>query len=1030
MPSPLAWQTIDIPLGGGQDESAHPFLLNAPASLEVINGRFNETGAIEKRYGYGYADFTPTDTPHTLLAHGSQRVVVTKEGKVYRYDADNSWTIQPAPRSAATSTRREQHRLVPVELERRSIYRSESGIAYCDAATNSNGLACHVWIDADTAATGGYQLLAMITEADTGRVVDGPVSVAAASTGWERCYVVDIGTTFVVAALDGAPGAIKTYYLDTSPTIGTWTTGATVAAASSNVIDLCKGEGAYAHLSYSLTTNTHLVRLDATGASTQTATIATNSSGGLAVAWDAVNDRLWVVAASTTGNPSYEVCTSAYANYYGPRELGTLAGTQVFACSVVVASSGVAWCAWQEEYAAGVRRAVHIRRATDGGVLANPNKLYNYCIAAHAFYDTESGLPMFPIAWQPDARNTTGGCVRPTVQPLGMVVAPYNFAVASQINPYGFFCVSRFGVDRFQWSTAASGYGIRQNVPSVASYTDSGVTRWIWMGRVRGESSTIESVEAWTLGRSSVPIKRASYEGCEYFAAGALFAYDGLAVQESTPHLAPEGIVYSAAGTGITGTFSWKVVWEWEDAQGILRRSAPSEAGTASPANKTVTISWCDQAIRAREGAALHNLRAALYRTTNGGSVYYLVTRAVPTASATLGDVYLTDNYADATIQVNETLYTTGGELEVAAAPPSLDVLVHKQRCWVIDAERRSEVAYSKLLDQVTTAPEFVGEFRIKLPRGEATALAALDDKIVIFTADDIFVVYGEGPNDTGTLGAFSEPQAVATGVGCTDRCSVVSGDFGVMFRSRRGIELLNRSLQVVPGFGEPMQSTLTSANVITSAVLVPAQNQVRFTRAASAYPLVYDYQAGAWSKWAMFDTPVDAAMVSGTYVWQAANATYAESVGLRSDGIAAGDQHIPMTITTPWIKVGGIQGFVRARRLWLLGRFRGQYYGWTVSIDWDYASSAGGGANMGHTSYAAQSESGAGYNGVTGAPWQLGIHLSRQKFESLRITWTDTSTYTQEGSLTAAEGITLVSIALEVGGKKGLKRLPAAYKT
>ncbi len=1028
MASPLAWQTIDIPVGAGMNEASDTFLLDpSQGQLEVLNGRFDKAGSIEKRYGYDYTDFSPSDTPHTLLGHGPQTLCVTKQGKVYRYDADNAWDVLSAPRSAASASQKEHHRVLPVELQRRGIVRSQAGIGYCDMAVmRSADLACYAWIDTDPAATGGYRIVTLITEASTGRVVDGPTDLPfTAAAGWDRVYVAQAGTSFVLVA--ASVGVLTSYYLPTSPTIGDWTSGTTVAAAgataSTNVIDLCDEDtaGSYCHIAYCEAVSTDVIvkRLDSTGAITQTATIVSSGVSGVSIGYHTANSRIWVMTAGTAsagGQARVTVLTSAYGVYLATTSLGALVGGQVFACSMVpTTTTTVGWCAWQEDADATNRRCVRIVKVTDAGVVNTVTTIYNYCLAAHGFYSADAALPMFPVAWQPDDRTTGGGAVLPTAQPLGMVIAPYNFASSPSNNPYGFGCVTRFGVDRYKWAFGAA--GIRQNVPSSASVVASGVTGYHWATRTQGESSTVEGVDSFSVVTSAVPLRRAAYEGCEYLAAGALFAYDGQASQESTPHLFPEQltVVRTGAGNIPNGAHAYVVVWEWEDAQGVLRRSAPSpsvsltEAGGGG-ANR---ITFCEQAIRAREGAALPNLRAAVYRTLAGEAVYHLVTRVTPTASGVLaGDVYVDDNVADTTIDDNETLYTTGGVLENAPAPPCTDVLIHKNRAWVIDAERRNEICPSKLLQTTAVAPEFANELRIRIPRGEATALASLDDKTVIFTADEIFVVYGEGPNDTGQQGSFSEVQTIATGVGCTDRCSVVSGDFGVVFRSRRGLELLSRSLQVVPGFGEAMQTTLASTSIM-AATVVAAQNQVRIQQGATW--LVWDYVVNAWSKWTMGDTAIDGALIDGTYKYLAANAHYTEASDYGDGGSLGSDAHITLRVITPWIKLAGLQGYKRVRRVWLLGRERGTRVTWRAKLAVDYVDTA------------VQTES-AQASGVAGTTWQRGIHVARQKCEALRVTFEDLE-YAGEVAQ-AAEGITLTGLALECGGKKGLFRLPAASKT
>lgn len=113
----------------------------------------------------------------------------------------------------------------------------------------------------------------------------------------------------------------------------------------------------------------------------------------------------------------------------------------------------------------------------------------------------------------------------------------------------------------------------------------------------------------------------------------------------TTPSAATVG--YTA--TGLTGTFLYKVVAL--DEKG--RRSSPSASVTATPANQKVDLTLTalySSGTNGGQGIAQYEI----YRTTNGSSVYYLLTTLTDPTST------YQDNIADATIQVGRVAPSPG----------------------------------------------------------------------------------------------------------------------------------------------------------------------------------------------------------------------------------------------------------------------------------------------------------------------------------------------------------------------------------
>jgi hypothetical protein len=316
---------------------------------------------------------------------------------------------------------------------------------------------------------------------------------------------------------------------------------------------------------------------------------------------------------------------------------------------------------------------------------------------------------------------------------------------------------------------------------------------------------------------------------------------------------------------------------------------------------------------------------------------------------------------------------------------------------------------------------------RIQQDIGPLTAIGVLDDKAVLYTPTRKAVIFGTGPNPDGLQGSYSDPQLLPSDVGCIDSRSIINIPDGQFHQSERGIYLLTRALQDVY-IGSPVEG-LVVGNAVCAAVSLPNTPQVRFVMQARhaaigaavgapglalgrrALVLTYDSQFQQWSSHAALDV-----VFAGACIWDG-SCVYAEenTKALMIDSDAAyldfGDTVIPVTITTQWLRLGQLSGFVRAKRLVLNGTL-GADSVITIGVAVDYDDTIAYTATL-TSSEAIQS----------GGVIQLRHRIERQKCQAIRFTITDTPV----GLPTSGGGCNFSGITLELGMKKGPAKLPAA---
>jgi hypothetical protein len=303
------------------------------------------------------------------------------------------------------------------------------------------------------------------------------------------------------------------------------------------------------------------------------------------------------------------------------------------------------------------------------------------------------------------------------------------------------------------------------------------------------------------------------------------------------------------------------------------------------------------------------------------------------------------DHLSDADLQLQEPLYTTGGILSNDPSPLGSHVAAGKNRLFFTDAQAGNVVRFSQRFATgfgLEVAPELAHD--IDPYGGDVTALAVMDDVVFVFKASCIFAFNGDGPYETGVttstgplVSGFSSSQIITSDVGCTDPASIVLTPDGLMFKSAKGIYLLDRSRQVSYA-GSPVEAY--NEQRVARATVLPARTAVLFL-ASDGVSLYYDYLFKQWSTFTNH-TGYDAAVVDDTYHYlRTSDVVFRETPDEHSDN----GTRITLRFETAWLHLfEHLQGFQRFWKLLLLGTWSsphqlGIQYRLNYRDDWSDAS-------------------------------------------------------------------------------------------
>lgn len=958
-------QTISIALSKGLDTKSDPKQVIPASLLRLENGVFTAPNRIQKRNGF---------VPLTTLTHGIALSAFASE--LTALDGLNLWSW-----SEAESAWYNQGFKQTVSVYQQNIFSPKVSPAG-PTVTVGPITTLETW-STQSGSQIQYSILDNITKLP---LFSSLSALPAGHQGAEEVAIVT-GNNFNMIYEDTTGGVSNIAYININSATGVAAAPVNILseATTTNIMDLCQNPtGALSYIVYTPTgTSLGIAKLDT---STSTITVVSAASlvttpVGASISYDSTNNYIWIFYLDNSQNLYYTIYDTSLAVILAPTLIAT--SSSMTKTSIVNAGTGLVF------YSDAITSYVSVATCTTLGVVTTNAILSD----THTLYSK-------PFLVTPPNGNTAYAHIivwfESQVQSTAFVlryISGSNYQIIVQIDPGSFFFLGG----------ANNRPKVEQVSPNVFAlpYIEAVLASTINPANLGGTS--FFAVKNAIIDFTAKPQKVALANNLMY-TGGILTSYDGTSNFEQNFLLFPEPINSGteAGGSLEVGTYGYQVTYEWIDAFGQLQRSAPSVIINVltDSGDKKVLLQLPILYITNKTVSGVSQVNIVIYRTAVNASTFYKIA-SIPNTPVTYGDAtvdYL-DNNPDAAIIGNEQLYTTGGEVPNASPPASDLVTSFKNRVILIPSENPLSWWFSKQV--VNSFPvEFSNIFvnNIDQKGGPITAVAAMDDKLIFFKKNLIFYVTGDGPAPNDTANDFIYPQLVATDVGCTDPDSVVLTPNGLMFKSLKGIYLLDRGLST-QYIGAPVEAF--NSLKVNSSQLMPNSTQVRFSLADGTM-LVYDYFVGQWSEFLNINA-VDIALYSDKlYTLSLAGLVQAETPGIYTDNGTA----IPLLLQLGRLQLAQVQGFERVKQLLILGQSISPT-NLSVSFSYDFSST------VNQTTVIPISAS--------ANPLQYRVFLNQQKCESVRITISDSP------QAPFGEGLNLSNLALEVGIKKGPYKMPAS---
>ena len=520
---------------------------------------------------------------------------------------------------------------------------------------------------------------------------------------------------------------------------------------------------------------------------------------------------------------------------------------------------------------------------------------------------------------------------------------------------------------------------------------------------------------------------------------GYLYGYDGYSIVEQGFHLYPENVQASTSTSGgflSAQQYYYQFTYEWTDNQGNAFRSAGSIPTPVTTTGSTSSNTFIVPTLRVTSKVS-NPVKIVGYRWSAAHETFYQFTSiTAPVLNDTTTDsVTIVDTLADADIVGNNIIYTTGGVIEDTGAPSSSAMTLFDDRLWLVDAEDPNLLFFSKQVIEATpvemsdlltfyVAPTIGSQGST----GPITALAAMDDKLIIFKNNAIYYINGTGPDNTGANNQYSQPIFITSSVGCSNQSSIVLTPSGLMFQSDKGVWLLARDLST-KYIGAPVEEF--NDLPITSALSVPATNQNRFTTSSGIMEM-YDYYYEQWATFTGINTVSSTLFQDKQTYINSSGAVFQETPGKYLNGT----NPVLMGFRTGWINLAGIQGFQRAYTLFLLGQYLSPFK-LLCSVAYDFNPAPSHFATINPTNFNPNygSAESNGQNVVYGSDTPYGgkssvlnwrIFLKKQRCSALQITLQEI--YDPSFGVMAGAGFYLSGLQVIAAIKSGFRTISAKH--
>jgi hypothetical protein len=1016
----LQKQTINIDFSSGVDTKTDVNQLEVGKFQSLVNSVFDTLKRLTKRNGFGPIASLPDSTSTFLTTFNGNLTAIGTSLQAY---------------SQGTATWINKGGIQPLQLSTLPLIRSSSNQSQADVAIASNGLICTVYTDnvtngSSTIAIAKYAVADSITGQNIISPTIIPSSIGSVSFS-PRVFSLYNNFVLVFSAFNGATYHLQ--YLAINQTLPTSIGSATDVTTNYQPTTGGGFDGVVANNTLFLSWNG--------GAGSGVRTTSFNqqlAKNGEFIIGSVSALTVSVTADNTTSTPTiwtswYGIGSTGYAVATNSN-LSTLfsARTVISSASALVsnitaaATNGVANIYYETVNAYPYDSSIQsnyinsLAVNTSGSVSSAKTLVRSVGLASKAFFinSTSYFLSSYSSPYQPSYFLINGSS--------GAVVAKLAYS-----NGGGYVTTGLGSVVTSGSSTAQFSYLIKDVIQAVNKGTSLPTGT-----QVNGiYSQTGINLASVTFGTGGIVTSEIANN--LHLNGGFLSMYDGYSPVEHNFHVWPDSIeatAGSSSGNMTNQTYYYQATYEWADNQGNVFRSAPSipvVVGTVSPQG-TVTVTGPMLRLTAKTA---NPPKVVLYRWSTNQPIYYQTTSiSQPIVNNPLVDSWsYKDSNSDASILGNNIIYTNGGVVEDIAGPACTGMTIFDSRLNLIDAEDQNLLWYGKQVIEATPV-EMSDLFTNYIAptqsaqgsTGPMQTLYPMDDKQIIFKKNAIYYINGTGPDNTGANSQYSQPIFVTATVGCSNLNSIVLIPQGIMFQSDdKGIWLLGRDLSTTY-VGHPIE-TFNRTSVV-SANIVPSTNQVRFML-SNGTTLLYDYLVQEWGE---FDgiPGISATIYNNLYTFiNAQGNAFQETPGQYLDGSSP----TLMSFKTGWISPGGIQGYVRAYSMTLLGSFISPHR-LTIGIAYDYDPAIVQLASIVPDNYTGTWGSGSSWGSIS--TWggstkreQWKINFDRQQCQSFQLTFNEY--YDSSVGPSAGGGLTVSGIKLAIGVKKAYaKNIPSTHKT
>ena len=1062
-------KTIDIPFVTGINEGVDPRVLNSPAVSDVENGLFDKTGGLRKRLGTEGVDSSdlPTATyGANLLSTRKDHLVAYGRGGLFVHaEGSESWYDTGIPETP------------PVEVEVvQNIGTFETTLHY-DCATDGKVL-FEVW-------EAGGTSWCRATEIVTGAIILQPQAIAATGESdpiLSKPSVVWNSNYFCVVGESGTNLRCTRFATDTFAIAGTTTV---VSGFASAPFQITYNSGSNFYVSY----------IDNAGTTDDLTVVAVNNSGvpgtpkdtGLTADLACAVYNQWTGLVYVIGvHASSQACVLAKLDSSLTTVQATKSGQLTTGltpdrarCTLITDGNGDLFIAASYEEDSAVTYNSQSRQQTVWKIIdalivddvTVVETIHHHILATQAWHPDPLKGGGGPTGWQPcvglqyDFQYDSAGGNRDdphlllvTIDRTSVNLDPETYAPTTD--------VATFPIVMAYMNVASSGAhaSIEGYLPHVTP--DTAATGWYvptlnYLGYEKynrlvrlaggGETGLAEKADIyyttprlWKMDIVPPPLSHKPVGDELMISGGYLATFDGTSLFENAPFAFPE-IMNSTQSTG-TGalladsTYYWQAVWLCRDSTGLIHRSAPSRVvseegpGSATTWYQTVQVTTPQITHLRPEFGTTWSVQ--LYQSRDDGGANLQLLHEAP-VNLDIAGVTFTPGFgvfgpepAGSRLTVP---YTAGSILENRQPPAFLDFKVGPQRAMGISAEQPHQIHVTKL-PEYGVGFEFNPNLSLEVaPHVKFTALGVIDEKFVLFTKDQVFIVGSDGPDNRGR-GNFTSPRLVNSDTGCSEKRSVVEGPFGVIFRGKRGFYLVDRAGNL-SYIGAPVEDTLDGLT-ITSTVVI-AKDQIVKWCTTSSISIFYNYVKNVWYVEKEAKAFQDATTLNGLYHWleggssgwavgkerAASDTNYADTrVYSSSEG---GSVPIPnnLRVKTAWIKLAGLQGYKRIWWVNVLGINRDTDLGGIavengslyvrLYYDYDESNYTAYSVEMDMTTYPADD------------PFFIKVKPDQQKCTAIKVEILEVAPLSSTGPDVSgySEGFRLSGLALDVG------ILPGSYR-